>query len=163
MAKYGTVDLSKDEWITPKYITDALGPFDLDVCAPDPRRAPWQHATACYHFPTHDGMRMPWYGRIWCNPPYIDQAVWKWIAKLAAHGNGIALLNSTTETEGFQREVLRKADAILWVAGRISFYHVDGTPSDMPMQGSVLAAYGIRNVDALGWAVNTGLIKGVVR
>lgn len=25
---------TKDEWLTPRYITDALGEFDLDVCEP---------------------------------------------------------------------------------------------------------------------------------
>jgi hypothetical protein len=29
-------------WITPKHIIDALGPFDLDPCASDPR--PWDCA-----------------------------------------------------------------------------------------------------------------------
>ena len=30
---------AKDEWITPPFITQALGPFDLDPCAPVD--APW--------------------------------------------------------------------------------------------------------------------------
>lgn len=29
--------MKSDIWLTPPHILDALGPFDLDPCAPDPR------------------------------------------------------------------------------------------------------------------------------
>lgn len=35
-----------DEWLTPKWLVDRLGPFDLDPCSPINR--PW--ATAARHF-----------------------------------------------------------------------------------------------------------------
>lgn len=40
----------KHEWLTPKGIIDALGPFDLDPCFSDPR--PWD--TATIHFAEQD-------------------------------------------------------------------------------------------------------------
>ena len=40
----------KYEWLTPKHITDALGEFDLDPCAPIVR--PWE--TAWNHFTIED-------------------------------------------------------------------------------------------------------------
>ena len=43
---FNTVTDGNDEWLTPRYITDTLGPFDLDPCSPGDRR-PWD--TATYH------------------------------------------------------------------------------------------------------------------
>lgn len=50
-----------DEWLTPPKILQALGPFDLDPCAPVNR--PW--ATAARHYTVADnGLAMPWHGRV---------------------------------------------------------------------------------------------------
>jgi hypothetical protein len=54
-------------WLTPPRILEALGEFDLDPCAPLER--PWD--TAKKHYTTEDdGLIQPWFGRVWCNPPY---------------------------------------------------------------------------------------------
>lgn len=45
-------------YITPKWIIDALGPFDLDPCAADPR--PWDCAITNV---TRNGLQFPWQGR----------------------------------------------------------------------------------------------------
>ena len=34
MGGHERVSDGKDEWLTPKEITDSLGPFDLDPCSP---------------------------------------------------------------------------------------------------------------------------------
>ena len=52
-------------WITPKHIIDALGPFDLDPCASDPR--PWDCAECNL---TTRGLDLAWYGKVWLNPPF---------------------------------------------------------------------------------------------
>lgn len=63
-------DASKDEWLTPPAIIKSLGEFDLDPCSPIVR--PWD--TAKTHFDINtDGLKMPWFGRVWLNPPYGDQ------------------------------------------------------------------------------------------
>lgn len=48
-----------------------LGGFTLDVAA-----AP--HNTKCERFYTRedDGLNQPWWGRVWCNPPYSDCGAW---------------------------------------------------------------------------------------
>jgi hypothetical protein len=95
---FNTVTDGHDEWLTPKYITDTLGPFDLDPCSPGDRR-PWD--TATYHLDESDnGLAAPWFGKVWCNPPY-GRETFKWLSKLADHGNGIALVFARTETAGF--------------------------------------------------------------
>ena len=41
--------------------------------------------------PWNDGLSREWVGRVWMNPPFGRDAV-KWMRRLAAHGDGIALL-----------------------------------------------------------------------
>lgn len=132
----------KDEWLTPPEILQELGPFDLDPCAPIKR--PWP--TAAEHYTIEDnGLAQPWHGRVWCNPPYGLEAA-RWLDRLARHGNGIALIFARTETRMFFEHVWRRADAVLFIEGRLHFHHVDGrraaANSGAP---SCLIAYGDEN------------------
>ena len=70
--------------ITPRWLVDRLAPFDLDPAAADPR--PW--ACAVTNWSTH-GLERDWFGLVYLNPPFDRYEVGSWIAKLAAHGNGI--------------------------------------------------------------------------
>lgn len=117
-----------ETWLTPPALLAALGPFDLDPCAcPDPR--PWPTAAAHYSLPQVDGLQAPWRGRVWLNPPYGRQ-VGRWLARLAAHdGGGLALVFARTDTRDFQQHVLARADAVLFLAGRVTFHHQDGKPA----------------------------------
>ena len=136
----------KDEWLTPPSILAALGTFDLDPCSPINR--PWP--TAAQHYTIlDDGLKKPWSGRVWCNPPYGLEAA-KWLDRLADHGDGIALIFARTETAMFFDHVWAKADALLFIRGRLHFHHVDGTRAAANSGApSVLVAYGERNADAL--------------
>ena len=131
-------------WLTPPHIIDALGPFDLDPCA-----APgWETARRHYILP-QDGLALPWRGHVWLNPPYGAEA-WKWLSKLAEHGDGIALIFARTETAGFVREVWGKADAVKFLHGRLHFHYPDGTRAPANSGApSVLVAYGPRGSDRL--------------
>lgn len=81
--------------------------------------------------------------------PYGQQA-WRWLAKLADHDNGVALVFARTETEGFVREVWGKADAVLFLRGRLHFHHANGVRAGANSGApSCLVAYGHNNVDAL--------------
>lgn len=140
-------------WLTPPHIIDALGPFDLDPCA-----APgWVTAERHITLPT-DGLAAEWSGRVWLNPPY-GREVWDWLARLADHGDGIALIFARTETEGFVREVWGKADAVMFLHGRLHFHHADGTRAAANSGApSCLVAYGRNNVEALRLAPLDGTI-----
>ena len=85
--------------ITPRWIIEALGPFDLDPAAADPR--PWDCAAVNYT-ERDDGLRQPWFGRPFLNPPFYRYVVPLWIRKLARHGCGTALLHARTETDWFE-------------------------------------------------------------
>lgn len=139
-------NMMKDEWLTPPEIIRSLGEFDLDPCSPIER--PWK--TARHHFTVlDDGLNQEWKGRIWCNPPYGRETV-KWLRKLADHGNGIALIFARTETRMFFETVWLKASAVLFIEGRLHFYHRDGSrASGNSGAPSVLVAYGEANKDAL--------------
>jgi len=52
--------------LMPRWIIEALGPFDLDPCAADPR--PWNCAEVNLT-EVDDGLRGRWSGRVWLNPP----------------------------------------------------------------------------------------------
>ena len=142
---FNTNTKNNDEWLTPPEIIKTLGGFDLDPCAPVNR--PWD--TARNHFCVHDdGLIQKWFGRVWCNPPY-GRKTFKWLSKLHAHGNGIALIFARTETIGFHTEIWNKADAIFFFKGRLKFYRVDGTQGDTANAPSCLVAYGKQNAETL--------------
>lgn len=145
-------------WLTPPHIIKALGPFDLDPCSPAVR--PFETA-AKYYTEADDGLAQAWSGRVWMNPPYgpgMDQ----WLSKLAAHGNGLALIFARTETRAFFDHVWDKADALLFIKGRLRFHRPDGVMGSTAAAPSVLIAYGPENVQALERVSASGEISGRV-
>lgn len=154
----GAVDLPHkgltDDWLTPPSVIEALGPFDLDPCASISQ--PWRTARIQY---TYDGLERPWWGKVWCNPPYGPQT-YKWLLRLAEHGNGIALTFARTETRGFFASAWNQADALLFIEGRLRFHRpVTGEPGPGNAGApSVLLAYGEENVEVL----RQGKIKGAL-
>lgn len=145
----------KDEWITPRHVTDALGAFDLDPCAPV--CPPWKIAAATFTVQS-DGLKQNWGGaRAFCNPPYGPQTA-VWLNRLAAHGNGIALVFARTETRWFQ-EVAPKASGFLFLAGRLRFHHVDGRQGQSATAPSVLMSFDgpATNLSNRAWLEKCGL------
>jgi hypothetical protein len=147
-----------DSWITPKWVTEALGPFDLDPCADSAQ--PWMHAMTQYMV-QDDGLVLPWAGRVWLNPPYGGD-MRGWLGKMADHDNGMALISPRTSTRWFQQFVLGAAWACLWVTPRIKFCAVDGTPSTRPVGDNVIAAYGAGAFLKLLTAARAGKIGGFI-
>lgn len=145
MGSHQSKDFLTQEWLTPPWIIRRLGVFDLDPCAPMDR--PWPTAEKYYTI-EDNGLALPWEGRVWLNPPYKDVDLW--LQKLVEHGDGIALIFARTETTHFFRYVWGVADGVLFIKGRISFHHVDGTISAFNSGApSVLVAYGEKNAKCL--------------
>lgn len=135
-----------DEWLTPPEVLQALGPFDLDPCSPVNR--PWPTAKVHYTI-EDDGLSQEWRGRVFLNPPYGPETG-HWLKKLSEHGNGIALIFARTETDMFHRWGWERADAMLFLRGRLHFYTVDGNRAKANAGGpSVLIAYGQENANVL--------------
>ncbi len=136
----------KDEWLTPPELIRALGEFDVDPCAPIIR--PWNMAKKHYTI-NDDGLSKEWHGRVWCNPPYGLKAA-KWLERLSEHGNGIVLTFARTETKMFFRWIWSKASALLFIEGRLHFYHNNGVRAKANSGApSVLVAYGEKNARIL--------------
>lgn len=134
------------DWITPRFIIDALGTFDLDPC--ECRTQPWPCATRGIVLPDN-GLVDTWTGRVWLNPPYNTHAA-SWLAKLALHGHGTALSFARTETAMFFAYVWRAAHAVLFLQGRLHFHYPDGRRADHNSGGpSCLIAYGRQDSDRL--------------
>lgn len=153
--KAGTV-----EWLTPPEVIAALGPFDLDPCAPLVQPYP----TAAQVFTARDnGLTKKWEGRVWCNPPYANGVIEQWLARMAEYDHGTALIFARTETDAFFRYVWEQATALLFMRGRINFHY--GVPFLDEKTGkqfnvgdratgnagapTVLCAYGARDADIL--------------
>lgn len=134
-----------DQWLTPRHIVDALGPFDLDPCSPIER--PWP--TAAKHYTIEDdGLRQPWFGRVWLNPPYGNAGAW--MRKMAEHGSGVALMFARTETAMWHDHIWPSAHSILFMRGRVTFCLSDGTPAKANAGApSVLIAYSSSDTEAL--------------
>ncbi len=137
--------LTTVEWLTPPELVKKLGEFDLDPCSPV--NPPFVHAPVNYTV-ENNGLTRDWFGRVYMNPPY-GKDMNKWLDKLQKHGNGIALIFARTETKCFFENVWDKADALLFIKGRIRFYHVSGEQGGTAGAPSVFIAYGKNNALAL--------------
>ncbi|WP_186113896.1 DNA N-6-adenine-methyltransferase [Burkholderia gladioli] len=146
LSAHQSARMKNDEWLTPPEWIRALGPFELDPCAPAVR--PWD--TARIHFTVEDnGLAREWLGRVWCNPPFGREAV-KWLRRMAKHGNGIALIPARTETAMFYETVWPCADSVCFVRGRPHFHYVDGQRAPFNSGAPIcLVAYGRDNTIAL--------------
>lgn len=135
-----------NDWLTPPEIIASLGRFAIDPCA-HPKQ--FYRTADKMVSPPKDGLVHGWVGRVWLNPPY-GSALKHWIKRLSEHGNGIALVPARTEVESwFWPFIWEKADAILFIRGRLYFRKPDGSKTGNAGHGSVLVAYGSNNVDAL--------------
>ncbi len=133
---------ASDDWLTPPFILEALGDFDLDPCAT--LVPPWPTAKEMWNIEV-DGFSKVWSPekRIFLNPPYGPQTG-KWLERLASHGNGIALVFARTETKAFQ-VAWQHAHSFLFLSPRVAFYRPDGKKSAQASAPSVLIAFGHRN------------------
>ena len=133
-------------WLTPPHVVEALGEFDLDPCgAPGHLLARRTYLLEA----GDDGLRDSWEGRVWLNPPYGKEAE-AFLAKLADHGRGTALIFARTETRVFCEQVWERATAILFLRGRLTFIDGGGALASANAGApSCLVAYGQDDAEAL--------------
>lgn len=147
MSSHQSACAKSTTYLTPPDILRTLGQFDLDPCAaPSPR--PWPTAARHIELP-EDGLAAEWSGRVWCNPPFGREAA-AWLERMAAHGNGIALVPARTETVMFYRSVWGVASGVLFLRGRPHFHREDG--ARLPFNSGApiaLIAYGESNAGSL--------------
>ena len=139
-----------NEWYTPKEYIDAardvLGEIDLDPASSKKANAVVK-ATRIFTI-NDDGLKQPWTGKVWMNPPYAADAVGKFIEKLAAsvedHGvsEALVLVNNATETKWFAR-LAGVASCLCFPTGRVRFWK-PGSDLGAPLQGQCVAYIGKR-------------------
>tara|TARA_Y100001937_G_C7074756_1_gene310063 strand:- start:657 stop:1148 length:492 start_codon:yes stop_codon:yes gene_type:complete len=134
-----------NEWYTPpKLFTSLNTTFDLDVAAPK-GGVPWVPAKN-HFYKEIDGLKQDWYGFVWCNPPYGKHTS-VWLEKFINHGNGIALVNSRTDTRWFHNFVT-KADILCFIKGRLAFYK-GNVQAKYSSTGSLLVGCGEKAVNVI--------------
>lgn len=133
-------------WLTPKPFVEALGRFDLDPCG-----APgWDLADRTYLLENgDDGLRDPWFGRVWLNPPYGKELA-PFLARMAEHRNGVALIFARTETKAWSEFVWPVAKAVLFLSRRMVFISADGVEAKANAGApSALVCYSDEDVEAV--------------
>lgn len=129
-----------DEWYTPRWLIDKLGPFDCDPCAAPINVRPFQTASVCYS-KEDDGLARHWEGVVWMNPPYSRVLLRQFCEKMAKHNNGIALLKNIQDNLLFQEVIFPTAKSMIFMRHRVKFVCPD-KKSSQPFFGSCLVAWG---------------------
>jgi hypothetical protein len=128
----GAALLKNDCLRTPKYITDALGKFDLDPCAGEFTKI----ATVnLWDGRGQNGLIEKWEGFVWCNPPFSQKEIWA--EKMIQHGNGILILPERGSAPWFG-PLAEKAGCYFVMGKKINF---EGGSSSNNL-GSILFPFG---------------------
>ena len=113
-----------DLWETPQQLFDELNAefnFTLDVCANDEN-----HKCERYYTKETNGLSQPWYGNVWCNPPY-GREIGEWVKKAyesSFHNNGVIvmLLPARTDTKWFHKYIYNQPNVeTRFIKGRLKF------------------------------------------
>ena len=131
--------MDNDERYTPIEIIDAVGPFDLDPCAPID---PFNITAARMINRVQNSLIRAWSGRVWLNPPYSSPLFEQFIDRMIDHNNGVALLPNRFDIQLYQNKILPNISSIFLFSGRVRFYTPDGTLMGSPNWGSCLCAFG---------------------
>jgi hypothetical protein len=124
------VEIDRDTWCTPKWITDAIGDFDLDPCANER-----SHVRAAREFRFdergEDGLcmasKVDATDRVFINPPYSDVTPW---IDAYAHTRFCFLLKFDPSTEWFAL-LMTHTKLVLFPRGtRVQFEAPEGVPAD---------------------------------
>lgn len=98
-----------------------------------------------YYTKEDDGLRQPWEGNIFLNPPYshpeVSQFVDKLLNELKDGQQAILLTNNNTDTTFFHKAA-KRATALCFTRGRISFCKPDGQTKTNPTNGQVFFYFG---------------------
>lgn len=130
------------EWYTPPYLVEmartVMGGIDLDP-ASSALPQTWIKADKFYTAET-DGLGQPWFGRVWCNPPYGTPSTrlmaQKFLEKaIAEYRNGqiesaILLLNRTGAK--WYVDLFEEIPGICHVTKRINFIDAQGEEQKSP-------------------------------
>lgn len=123
-------------WETPQHLYDDLNAefkFDLDPCA--------EIDTAkcdVFFTPVEDGLALPWFGRVFMNPPY-GKTLGQWMAKALEEvriGNAelvVALVPARTDTKWWHAYCIQAE--VRFIKGRLRF---SGNKHNAPFPSAIV-------------------------
>jgi phage N-6-adenine-methyltransferase len=124
------------EWSTPQVLFDNLDAefgFTLDVCASS-ENAKCER----YYSKQEDGLKQPWTGVCWCNPPYgRDIGCWvekAWQCSKEGRATVVCLLPARTDTRWWH-EFVCEAKEVRFLKGRLKF---GGQENSAPFPSAVV-------------------------
>lgn len=156
-------------WLSPRELAQH---FNADLDPACPPNMPWRTAKVMLT-PAENGLTTPWRkgAFVFMNPPYNRQedksSIKDWMAKLAEHGNGVALVFANSDTRWFHDYVFNHPNCtgVLWIKSRVKFANLAGETL-LQKKPSVLVAYGnealARIRDGLERGVFHGSLQSVV-
>lgn len=118
--------LSSDDWVTPKWIAESLGHFDLDPCSNGRSHIRASVWCALDHpiEEQRNGLAYDWSGQsVFCNPPYSN--VLPWATKLAEHEGPWCALVKLDPTTRWWATLMSANPQVAPFRKRIKF---EGTP-----------------------------------
>lgn len=139
----------ENEWYTPPHIIEAarrvMGSIDFDPAS----SALANKTVAAEMFCTAqmDGLKQPWHGNVWMNPPYSQPLCADFCDAAAKKGEAgefeqaCVLVNNATETAWFQ-SLLAVASAACFLKGRVKYLDSSGQPANSPLQGQAVIYLG---------------------
>jgi phage N-6-adenine-methyltransferase len=138
------VDRAADNWATPWPIVRALeaefGSFHLDPCCTrETAKAPQFYTAA------DDGLQRPWWGRVFCNPPYSDIPAWlkKGRESLGPVTLLVYLVPAWTDRSWWHSELA--GAEVRFLRGRVPFIHRNGRSAGTPPFGCALLIWRARS------------------
>lgn len=132
----------RNTWCTPKYLTDALGRFDLDPCSNE--RSTVQARQSYRLERGEDGIKLarltPKTSKVFVNPPFGPGEVIKWVRAYGAH-RFVFLVRLDPSTEWFEEIVSRTQLICVPRRDRVQFEPPPGViASSSPQQHALLYA-----------------------
>lgn len=158
----------ENEWYTPpEFIAAArvvMGGIDLDPASSDLANQCVEAET--YYTAQDNGLDQEWFGRIWLNPPYAQPLIAEFsdavVSKRGDYEAACILVNNATDT-GWLQDMLRVADAVCFLKGRVKFIDKHGEPSGAPLQGQVILYMGKNPAAFAGEFSRFGWVSAAIR
>ena len=117
-----------DEWYTGEAVVSLLHTYydsGIDLDPASNAQANELILADNYYSEEDNGLEQPWFGKVWCNPPYSRQLIGPFVEKFLTEpfAEGILLVNANEDTQWFRRLVDPAEEVtVLFSVGRLPFY-----------------------------------------
>lgn len=138
-------DATSDEWFTPPWLLAWL-PDDMDL---DPCWSPSSSVRLPTRFDIRagqDGLALPWFGRVWVNPPYSNCKAWVvyafWQALQGKVRAVVLLIPASVGDTFWHHHIWGKQSVVGILCGRVPFDTAAGPGKASGLGGSALVILG---------------------